>query len=306
MTGETQRNVAPTRINRRQFEVCFCAQMVRELKSGDVCVTGSDAYWDHRDELVPMEECERTRADYGEKVGIPVNRTEFVPHVHTLLTQAAQQADQGYLANSHFNIIDGRPKLDRYQKKALPTGFKELDDALRRKLDRLELSLLDVLADTMQWLGWGKHFGPLSGHQGKLHDEDRRKILTVFAYGTGIGSTQIAKNIAGVSARQVSFVNQRQVTTEKLEAAISTAINGYNQFQLPQYWGGHQAGRRRRHAMEPVRKQFTVGEAYSLRRIRRHCLLSRQRHLHCAVFTLHSLWCLEGRVYPRRAHQEHV
>lgn len=237
VTGETQRNVAPTRINRRQFEVCFCAQMVRELKSGDVCVTGSDAYSDHRDELVPMEECERTRADYGEKVGIPVNSAEFVAHVRTLLTQAAQQADQGYLANSHFNIVDGRPKLDRYQKKALPTGFKELDDALRRKLDRLELSLLDVLADTMQWLGWGKHFGPLSGHQGKLHDEDRRKILTVFAYGTGIGPTQIAKNIADVSARQVSFVNQRQITTEKLEVAISTAINGYNQFQLPQYWG---------------------------------------------------------------------
>lgn len=43
VTGETQPNVAPTRINRRQFEVCFCAQMVRELKSGDVCVTGSDS-----------------------------------------------------------------------------------------------------------------------------------------------------------------------------------------------------------------------------------------------------------------------
>ena len=59
----------------------------------------------------------------------------------------------------------------------------------------------------------------------------------MFAYGTGLGPTQIAKNIADVSVRQVSFVNQRQVTTEKLEAAICTTINAYNQFQLPPYWG---------------------------------------------------------------------
>ncbi|MCK9397673.1 MAG: transposase, partial [Methylobacter sp.] len=112
-----------------------------------------------------------------------------------------------------------------------------MDDALKRKLDGMGLSLLDVLADTMKWIGWGKHFGPLSGHQGKLQEEERRKILTVFAYGTGLGPTQIAKNIADVSARQVSFVNQRQVTTEKLEAAICMTINAYNQFQLPRYWG---------------------------------------------------------------------
>ena len=44
-----------------------------------------------------------------------------------------------------------------------------------RKLDGLELSLLDVLTDTMQWLSRGKHFGPLSGHQVKLPREDRAK-----------------------------------------------------------------------------------------------------------------------------------
>ncbi len=237
VTGETKRDVVLTRINHRQFKACVCLQMVRELKSGDLCVIGSDAYSDHRDELVPMEECERTRTDYGEKVGLPTESAAFIKHVRTVLTETARQTDKSYQGNPYFKIIDGRPKLSRQDKKESPAGFKQLDDALRRKLDGMGLSLLDVLADTMQWIGWGKHFGPLSGHQGKLEDEDRRKILTVFAYGTGLGPTQIAKNIADVSARQVSFVDQRQITTEKLEAAICTAINAYNQFQLPRYWG---------------------------------------------------------------------
>ncbi len=40
ITGEQQRE-APTRLHRRQFEVCVCVQMVRELKSADLCVIGA-------------------------------------------------------------------------------------------------------------------------------------------------------------------------------------------------------------------------------------------------------------------------
>ena len=116
-------------------------------------------------------------------------------------------------------------------------AFSELEKRLAAKLEALDLSLLDVLTDTLQWLGWGEHFGPLSGHQGKLKEDAKRKILTAFAYGTGLGPTQIAKNVTDLSARQVAFVNQRQVTTEKLESAICTTINAYNRFRLPRYWG---------------------------------------------------------------------
>ena len=255
VTGETQREAILTRINHRQFEVCVCSQMVRELKSGDLCVIGSDAYSDHRDELVPMEECERTRADYGEKVGLPVETTAFIAHVRTMLMKAAQQADKTYHDNPYFKIIDGRPKLGRQEKKPTPPGFKQLDEALTRKLDSLELSLLDVLADTLQWIGWGKHFGPLSGHQGKLQEEDRRKILTVFAYGTGLGPTQIAKNIADVSQCAPGIFRQsapshdgktggRYLYRDQCVQSISTTA----------LLGRHKARGGRRHPMESVRK----------------------------------------------------
>lgn len=36
VTGNQQRKTAPTQLNRRQFEVCVCMQMVRELKSADM------------------------------------------------------------------------------------------------------------------------------------------------------------------------------------------------------------------------------------------------------------------------------
>ena len=236
ITGMAQRE-APTRLHRRQFEACVCAQMVRELKSGDMCVVGANEYADFRDELVPLDECARTREVYGQEVGLPVQENAFVQHVRGLLEVAARKADDSYPENPFFSIIEGRAKLGRHAKAPLPEGFALLDQALTGKLDALGLSLLDVLVDTSQWIGWDRHLGPLSGHQGKLKEEARRKILTTFAYGTGLGPTQTARNIADVSARQISFVDQRQASTEKLEASITDTINAYNQFQLPRYWG---------------------------------------------------------------------
>jgi len=89
----------------------------------------------------------------------------------------------------YFKMVDGRPKLGRQAKKPVPLGLGQLDKRLAAKLDALDLSLLDVLTDTMQWLGWDEHFSLLSGHQGKLKEDAKRKILTAFAYGTGLGST---------------------------------------------------------------------------------------------------------------------
>ena len=243
ITGESIDKVVPTRVNRRQLEVCVCRQLVQELKSADICVPGSDSYSDFREQLLPMEECAKALAEFGELVGLPVDSQGFVDHLRTQLVEAADAVDRDYLGNTCFKIVDGRPTLSRLLKKPEPAGFEAVEAALTKKLQALDLSMLDVLADTMRWLNWGQFFGPLSGHESKLDDEARRQILTTFAYGTGLGSTQVAKSVTGVSDRQIAFLNQRHATTEKLEAAICGVINAYNRFWLPKLWGdGKRAG----------------------------------------------------------------
>ena len=227
----------PSRVNRRQFEVCVCRQLVQELKSADMCVPGGDTYSDFREQLLPMEDCIRGLAEYGELVGLPMEGQTFVEHVRTQLVNAANAVDRNYLSNTYFNIVNGRPTLARLTKKPDPTGFPAVEDALTRKLQALDLSILDVLGDTMRWLNWGQFFGPLSGHESKLEDAERRQVLTTFASGTGLGPTQVAKSVSGVSDRQIAFLNQRHVTTEKLEATICEVINAYNRFWLPKLWG---------------------------------------------------------------------
>jgi TnpA family transposase len=237
VTGESSDKTAPSRVNRRQLEICVCRQLVQELKSADICVPGSDTYSDFREQLLPLEECSKNFEEYGELVGLPVEGHAFVDHVKIQLINAANAVDRNYPSNEYFNIVKGRPTLARLVKKPDPAGFQVINDALTQKLQALDLSILDVLGDTMRWLNWGQFFGPLSGHESKLEDEERRQILTTFAYGTGLGPTQVAKSVSGVSDRQIAFLNQRHVTTEKLEATICEVINAYNRFWLPKLWG---------------------------------------------------------------------
>ena len=89
------------------------------------------------------------------------------------------------------------------------------------------------MSDTMKWLNWGRFFGPLSGHKGKIIEEERRYILTPFAYGTGMGPTQTAKSVSGINERQISFINKRHITAKKLDETNRQIINEYNKFDLP-------------------------------------------------------------------------
>lgn len=237
VTGETKRNCIPHRVNRRAFEVCVCRQLVQELKSADICVPGGDTYSDARDQLLPMKECMETLAEYGELVSLPVEGKAFFEHLQGRLKEVADSVDRGYMTNPYFTITNGRPVLAKLVKKPLPAGFDAVNKALTTKLQALNLSVLDALGDTMRWLKWGKHFGPLSGHESKLEDEEYRQILTTFAYGMGLGTAQLAKSITGIGDRKIAFLNQRHITEEKLDAAIRYTVNGYNRFWLPSLWG---------------------------------------------------------------------
>jgi TnpA family transposase len=238
VTGKVKKsNKIPKEINRHHFEVCVFEQLVADLKSADICVIGSDSYSDNRQELLSLEECEKSREEYGKQSGIPVKGRAFIGYIKGLLNGAATKADELYPNNEDFHIENGKPKLARLTRKNRPLEYEYLETKLEKKLNEKDISILDIMSDTMKWLNWGRFFGPLSGHKGKILEEERRYILTPFAYGTGMGPTQTAKSVSGINERQISFINKRHITAKKLDETNRQIINEYNKFDLPKYFG---------------------------------------------------------------------
>ena len=235
VTGETRLDATPHRLNRRQFEICVFSQLMGELKSGDMCIKGSDKFADYRSQLIPWEEYHNTVAIYGEQVGLPTNATAFTTHTREWLATLATTTDTAFPQNTSLRIEHGEPILTRSARRPEPEQLPLLEQLLAARMP--PVNILDVLADTEQWLNWTRFFGPLSGHDTKVVDPRERYVLTTFCYGCNLGPSQTARAFPTVDRRQLSWINQRHVSEEKLDQVITALVNAYNRFELPRYWG---------------------------------------------------------------------
>ena len=235
VAGQKTRDPAPATVSRQLFELCVFTQAMIELKSGDLCIPGSDVYGDYRDQLVPWETCRREMAAYTEQAGLPATPTAIVAALREQLSATAKAIDAGFPANEHVAIANGKPTLKRLRAQPEIAGAAALERSLKERLTPIDL--IDALADTEHWLNWTRHFGPVSGFDAKIDQPRERYLATAFCYGCKLGPSQAARAMKTLDRRQIAFLNQRHVTEEALDAAIATVIDAYAGFRLPRHWG---------------------------------------------------------------------
>jgi len=235
LTGRTTREPAPAEVDRRYFEICLFTQVVNELKSGDLCIPGSEEYGDYRAQLVTWEEYERDVAGYAEQAGFPADPGAFVAALEARLVKTAGAVDHAFPKNEHVEIVAGEPMVKRLRARDATDGTAFLERLLEARM--VPAGVLDALADTEHWLGWTRHFGPVSGFEAKLDRPRERYLATAFCYGCGLGPSQAARSLKGLDRRHVAFTNQRHFTEQNLDAAITGVIDAYARVGLHRHWG---------------------------------------------------------------------
>lgn len=225
-------------INRRYLEMCVFSHLASELKSGDICVVGSEAFADFREHLLPWSQCETRLAEFCAKVDIPATAADCVAELKQRLAETASQLDAAFpdLKSDLAIGAEGAPVLRRLQAQEVPASAIALQSALNRELPTR--NLLDILANIEHWTHFTRHFGPISGNEPKIKQATERYLQTVFAMGCNLGPNQAARHFVGeVSPHMISRVNRRHVTVEKLEAATRELAELYLRLDLPRLWG---------------------------------------------------------------------
>lgn len=235
LTGRAAREPAPVEVDRRHFEICLFTQVVNELKSGDLCIPGSEEYGDYRDQLVSWDEYRRDVAGYAEQAGVPADAPTFVAALKARLAATASATDRGFPDNEHVEIVDGEPVVKRLRAREAADGAAFLERLLKARL--VPAGVLEALADTEHWLNWTRHFGPVSGFEAKLDRARERYVATAFCYGCGLGPSQAARSLKGLDRRHVAHVNQRHMTEASLDEAITGVIDAYARVDLHRFWG---------------------------------------------------------------------
>ncbi|CAG9243406.1 Tn3 family transposase [Paraburkholderia caribensis] len=222
-------------LHRRFFELGVFSQIMRELNSGDLYVEGSDRFDDYRMHQVSDEEFRRELPRYCEIVGLPTEGKSFTKDLRDRLNAALDETDANFPANDSIEFVDQELVIHKPDKEPEPPNRTLIDQAITASMP--QISILDLLTETEQWLDLHKLFGPLSGFDAKVDDPRKRFITTLFCYGCNLGPSQTARSVKGLSRKQVAWLNLKHVTEERLDKANVKVINAYNQFALPKYWG---------------------------------------------------------------------
>ena len=234
VAGQSAREPEPVEVSRRYFELCLFTQVVNELKSGDLCIPGSDEYGDYRKQLVSWEEYQQGVGAYVEQAGLPVDPKAFIATLKHELAETAAAIDKTFPDNENVEIVDGEPVLKRVRAKK-NKGAERLGKLINERLK--PIGIVEALAETEHWLNWTRFFSLPSGFESKLDNPRERYLSTTFCYGCGLGPTQTARSLKGLDRRQVALVNQRHITEKKLDDAITHVIDAYAAAGLPQHWG---------------------------------------------------------------------
>jgi TnpA family transposase len=225
------------KIVRRHLEVCVFSYLEAELRSADICVIGSEDYADYREQLASWSECQPLVAKYCENLGFPDTASGFVAQLKSWLIDTASSVDAGYPDNRQIVInASGEPVLKKPSRIELSPSAQVLSLAVEERFP--ERNLVDILRNVDYWTNFTRHFGPMSGSDPKLERATERYLLTTFTYGCNLGATQAARHMRGVvTAKELSFVNRRHVSGDKLQKALTDIINRYNVLNLPKIWG---------------------------------------------------------------------
>jgi TnpA family transposase len=238
VTGLKARSTV-SQIDRRLFELCVVTQVANDLKSGDLYIPEGDKFRDYRLQLLSWEEVERELANYGEQAGIATEPKLFVAQLRRQLEERGRTADKSFPANRYLRFENGEPILTPVEAAPDPEGLDRVLPLIKERLEPIEI--LDAFDDTEHWLNWTRAFGPISGLETKLKQARERYLLTVFCYGCNLGPVQTARSVRGVNRFQLAFVNQRHITEQFLNEAITTIVNAYVQFPLQSLWGTGQS-----------------------------------------------------------------
>ena len=227
----------PGKLVRRHFEICVLSCLADELVRGDVAAAGSETYANWQAQLLDFADCQPYLAGYCQEAGLPGNAAEFCATLKARMKELAATVDAGYPDNADLIIEeDGRPSLKARKGTQRTASALALEAAIKERLP--ERSLLDILARSTRWLGWHRHFGPLSGSDPKLADPLERYLLVAFTYGCNLGPQQAARHLGErISAHELGSTFHRHITLASQNKAIADVVNAYLKLDLAQVWG---------------------------------------------------------------------
>lgn len=235
-----EREDASPRVERIPYELCVLAALREAIRRREVWIVGA-VRWRNPDIDLPAD-FDAHRVGHYERIGQPLDPTEFIDSLRGELSTALRDLDAGLGADDVGGVSigtrAGRPwiTVPKLAKQAEPANLDRLKAAVQTRWGTVDL--LDMLTEADHHVGLVDCFPSIATREatpaGTLQE---RLLLVLFALGTNTGIKHLAGGEHGHSEAALRHVRHLHVTKENLRRAITTLVNANYTTRDPGLWG---------------------------------------------------------------------
>jgi TnpA family transposase len=225
------------RINRINYEICVLQTLRERLRCKEIWVAGADRFR-NPDEDLPADFACRRAACY-ERLGLPMQASDFVEGLRVELADALSALDQGMPRNPGVRLDPRRRHpiiVSPLDPQPEPPGLAAIKAELGRRWPMT--GLLDVVKEADLRTDFTEAFTTAAAREATDHDDVRRRLLLcLYGLGTNAGLKRLAAGEHGYSYKELLHTRRRYIDADALREATRRVVNATLAVRNPGIWG---------------------------------------------------------------------
>jgi len=217
------------KINRNAWEMGLALAMKDALRSGDLYLPQSKqhvSFWDLTLSETRWQEVRNSSFDDLQQPQKHEAKAVLTHQFH----KASDLAKKRFAFDDFAAIEDGKLKLKRYDKIALPPSVTTLQKVINARLPFIRIEQL--LMEVDQLTGFSRHFTPVQGHQSKPPHFYKTLMAALISQATNLGVVSMSASVKGISVDMLRHVLHDFVREETLTAANAEIVNRHHELPL--------------------------------------------------------------------------
>ena len=216
-------------LNRNAWEMGLAIAIKDALRSGDLYLPQSKdhvSFWDLTLNDTRWQEEKPTAFDDLQQPQKHEAKAVITGQFH----EACDLAKKRFAVDDFAEIEDGKLKLKRYDRIALPPGVTTLQKVIdsRMPLIRIERLLMEV----DQLTGFSRHFTPFQSSRARPPQFYKTLMATLISQATNLGVVSMSASVTDITVDMLRHVLHDFVREETLTAANAEIVNRHHQLPL--------------------------------------------------------------------------
>ena len=212
-------------LNRNAWEMGLALAIKDALRSGDLYLPQSRhhvSFWDLTLSDTRWQEVRLSSFDTLQQPQQHEAKAVLTQQFH----EASDLAKQRLAFDDFAAIQDGKLKLKRDDKVALPPSVTTLQQVINARLPLIRIEQLLMEVDHLT--GFSRHFTPLQGHSSRPPHVYKTLLAALISQATNLGVVSMSASVKGISVDMLRHVLHDFVREETLTAASAEIVNRHH------------------------------------------------------------------------------